>query len=396
MEKKNKLLYLSKILILTILFAGALYFENCQQQRLYVLTAIFVVYLAVGFFRYFFNNESNLYFISFTLDIALVYILEYNSRLLINYFFHSFYIIILLEAVMSLNMKKGIIIGTISVLISMIKYIYLIYYKFNLSNVSQMAFFLMANALILIIAGFAQYNKEEREKKDILYKELLDVYKQLKEYNDEVKRLSVVEERNRIARDIHDSLGHNMTALIMQLQMVEHFLKEDSNKAEELLTNSIKTSKDSLSGIREVVETLRGSDFTANSLQQYKIRNLIDEFSNKTGADIKLIITGEDGMHNTSASADLYRIIQEAMTNSIRHGKASAIRVTINYTDNYISFSVKDNGIGSNIIKEGFGLKGIRERVENSNGKVEYVSKEGFNIKGILYLEGKNDKSTVS
>ena len=77
----------------------------------------------------------------------------------------------------------------------------------------------MVNVLILVVTGFAQYNKEERERKDILYKELLDAHKKLKQYADEVNRLSVVDERNRIARDIHDTLGHNMTALIMQLQM---------------------------------------------------------------------------------------------------------------------------------------------------------------------------------
>ena len=80
-----------------------------------------------------------------------------------------------------------------------------------------MFFFLMVNILILIIAAFARKTKEEKEKKDILYRELLDTHKKLKEYTDELNRLSVIEERTKIARDIHDTLGHNITALIMQL-----------------------------------------------------------------------------------------------------------------------------------------------------------------------------------
>jgi len=394
MEKKIKLLYLIKAIILTILFSASLYFENAQQQRLFLLCIIFIIYLVIGLLRCFIKRESNLYFISFIIDTAAVYILEYNSRLLINYFFHSFYIIILLEAAISLNMKKGVIIGSIVVFVSMIKYVYLIYYKFNLSSVSQVAFFLMANALILITAGFAQYNNEEREKKDVLYRELLDAHRKLKEYNAEVNRLLVVEEKNKIARDIHDSLGHSMTALIMQLQMAEHYFNNDNTKSQALLVNSIETAKNSLSGIRDVVETLRGDDSSIYTKET--MRRLIDEFSKNTGAVIKLNITGETDVHNKSANANLYRIIQEAMTNSVRHGRASTVCVNIDYTNESIYFTVKDNGVGASILKEGYGLKGIKERVEAYNGKVEFTSTDGFNINGVLSLEEKNDKSTVS
>lgn len=394
MQKNKRLFNILKLVVTAILFSAALYFENAQQYRLYVLIATFVIYLFLGFGKYFIKFDNNLYFISFIIEISLVYFLEHNSRLLVNYFFHCFYIIILLEAALSLDMKKGIIIGLISVIVSMIKYVYLIYYKFNFSNISQTAFFLMANLLILVIASFAQHNKEEREKKDILYKELLDAHRKLKEYNCEMNRLQVLEERNRIAREIHDSLGHNMTTLIMQLQMSYHFLEDDKIKSKSLILDSVKTARDSLSGIREVVETLRGVDNTI--VVGETIRNLINDFSQKTGVDIKFEITGDVAKPDIRANANLYRIIQESMTNAIRHGNATAIRVAINYSKNSISFSIKDNGVGAKIVDEGYGIKGIRERVEDFNGNLKYESIDGFCIKGILYLEEKNDKSTVS
>ena len=204
------------MIIFILLFLSALYFENAQQQRLILLFIIFILFLVGNIAKYYIKTQNKL-FILFLIDTALIYIIESNSRLLINYFFHSFYMIIFLEASLTLQLKKGIAIGIITVIISMIKYVYLIYYKFNLSNVSQMFFFLMVNILILIIAAFARKTKEEKEKKDILYRELLDTHKKLKEYTDELNRLSVIEERTKIARDIHDTLGHNMTALIMQL-----------------------------------------------------------------------------------------------------------------------------------------------------------------------------------
>ncbi len=393
MDKNIKLINLIKCIVLTVLFIAALYFENAQQLRVIILIAVFICYLAVDFYRSFLKRDSKLYFLSFILNIILAYSLEYNSRLLINYFFHSFYIVILFEAALLMDMKKGIIIGLITLFVSMIKYAYLIYYKFNLSSISQMAFFLMFNILILVIATFAQYNKKEGERKEILYKELLAAYKQLKEYNDEVKRLSVIEERNRIARDIHDSLGHNMTALIMQLQMAKLFLKEDKTRAENLLVSSVKTAKDSLTEIREVVETLRGADSAVSS--EEAIRSLIDDFSEKTGAAVNLEITGKCTEKKQIINADLYRIIQESMTNAIRHGKAKTIWININYSDEAISFLVKDDGTGVKAIKEGYGLKGIRERVEAYNGRLEYKNENGFIIEGNLYLEGKNDKGII-
>lgn len=393
MKKERRLLYLLKIIILTILFYASVCFESAQRQRLYVLVVVFVLYLAVGYLRCLIKHSSILFCLSFVLDIALVYILEHNSRLLINYFFHSFYIIILLEGILSLGFRSGMAVGTAAVLVSLIKYGYLIYYRFNLSSVSQMAFFLMVNVLILVIAGFAEHNREEKDRKDILYRELLDAHRQLKQYTDEVNRLTLVEERSRIARDLHDTLGHNMTALIMQLQMAEHFLKEDSPKAEELITKAVGTAKDSLSGIREVVETLRGIDAALPPAEA--IGKLIKKFSEKTGAHIELKITGDANLSGSKVNTALYHILQEAMTNAVRHGKASNIWVRLDYSMDSISFCVKDNGAGAEAVKEGYGLRGIRERVEYFGGKVEFGGYPGFSIKGILYLEGKDDKSVA-
>jgi len=384
MEKGKRLLHLLKTIILTILFCAAVYFENAQQQRLYALIAVFAIYLIVGFCRVFVKHAGKFYCLSFIIDIVLVYVLEYNSRLLINYFFHFFYIVILLEAALSLRLREGIPIGAAAVTVSLIKYIYLIYYKFNLSNVSELTFFLMVNVLILVIAAFAQHNKEEKERKDVLYKELLDVHKQLEQYAEEVNRLSVVEERNRIARDIHDTLGHNMTALIMQLQMAEHLLKEDAKKAEELLTNAVRAARDSMAGIREVVETLRGSGTALAPAES--IKKLVNEFSVKTGVEIRLDINGEAAIQDSAANIAVYRIIQEAMTNAVRHGKATGISIKLDYSCDSITFCVKDNGSGAEKFTEGYGLKGIRERAEAFGGKVEIGNSDGFYIKGILYI----------
>ncbi len=396
--KEKKLYNFLKFMLSVVLFVSAVYFENAQQERIILLVILFAVFLCSGLARCFLKQAHFSFYLTFYLDIALVFFMEQNSRLLINYFFHSFYIIVLLEAALSLNLKRGIIIGAAAVLVSLIKYGYLIYYKFNMANISQMAFFLLVNMLILVIAGFAQHNREERQRKDVLYKELLDTHRQLKQYTDEVKRLSVIEERNRIARDIHDTIGHNMTALIMQLQMAEHLYKEDTKRAEELLANAVMTAKDSLSGIRKVFETLRGEE--AGNDSDDAIRLLVSEFSEKTGVMIRLRITDEkeEGnlnphleKKNPAAGMTLYRIVQEALTNAVRHGKATEVSIIIEYLPKEIRFHILDNGIGVEECKEGYGLKGIRERAEAFGGTVTIETGQGFSVRGVLYLEDKND-----
>jgi len=381
MIKNKNLLFMLKILLLIILFSSALYFENAYRQRLIVLILIFVLFLVNNVSKYFLKDQNKLFLLFFA-DIALIYMMEYSSRLLINYFFHTFYIIVFLEASLLLPPKKGLTVGIITVIISMIKYGYLVYYKFNLSNVSQMVFFLTVNVLILIIAAFAKQTKEEKEKQEVLYRELLDTHRQLKEYTDELKRLSVIEERNRIARDIHDTLGHDMTALIMQLQMADHYAKSDLKKTGELLNRSLKTARDSLSKIREVVATLRGKETSP----ELAIKTMADEFSKKTGAEIRLEMEGEI-VKDYGINWAIYHILQEGMTNAIRHGNATKIMIKLVYSNEAVKFTIKDNGQGALVLIEGFGLKGIRERVQAFGGQVEYKSQDGFIMDGFIPLE---------
>lgn len=383
MIKYKKFFYIVKIVVLSALFIAALYFENAQQQRLFVLVALFLLFVLGNIIKYFLDKKSNLYFMMFALDLVFIYLLEVNSRLLINYFLHLFYVIVLLESSVTLETKKGIIKGTLNVLVSMVKFVYLIYFRTNLSSISQMVFFLIINVLIFVIAIFAQHSRAEKEKKDLLYKEILDAHKKLKEYMDEVRRLSVIEERNRIARDIHDSLGHNMTALIMQLQMAEHYLKNGSSKAHDLLVESVKTAKGSLSEIREVVETLRGT--APSFLADEALKALVEDFSEKTGVHIDLKVKGKP-LNNREASDAVYHILKESLTNAVRHGNAAEVYVDIEYSDSTVNFNIRDNGEGAEKITEGYGMQGIRERVNHLSGSVDFISDGGFTVRGYLCI----------
>lgn len=383
-----------KTAILSVLFYGAIYFENAQGNRFITLITAFGLYIIIGFIRHFLFRKNTLYTYSFLLDIAFVFFIEYNSRFLINYFFHSFYLVILLELTLSLKRNRSIILGVIAILISQIKYILLISHDYNISNISQMLFIVMISIFILVLTSFVQYYKEERENKDQLYTQLLNAHKQLKEYAFKIEELTIVEERNRIARDIHDTLGHNMTAIIMEMEMASHVIKENPDYAKELLEKSKKSAREGLIRIREVVETLKPDNDISDGIESLK--ELINEFCESTGINIDLVIEGEVMKTSPAINTTLYRIIQESLTNAVRHGKSTEVKIRLKYLKENIRFIIKDNGEGSKDISKGFGLKSMTERAIKAGGKVEFYSidGEGFLVDGLLPLEVlENDQS---
>lgn len=386
-NQKKILLNIIKIAILSAIFYGAIYFENPSGNRLYKIIGLFTVFMMVNIARSIANNKGILIGYSFIIDVGLVYLMEYNSRFLVNYFLHSFYLIILLEASLILNRNKNLIMGFITVGVSLIKYFLLIYYKNNLANLSEMIFIILINALVLIIINFAQYHKEEKEKKDILYSELLDTNRKLKRYSQRVEELTKVEERNRIARDIHDTLGHNMTALIMQIEMAEHMIDDNMSKGKKILKEAKATAREGLLRIREVVETLNEEKIQSRGIES--IKSMVNDFADKTKVNIELYIEGNVIQSSPILDANLYRIIQEALTNSVRHGKSSKIHIELNYDGKGVAFIIKDNGIGTKDIKSGYGIRGMKERAETLSGNISFEGADGFKVVGYLPMEVK-------
>jgi signal transduction histidine kinase len=164
------------------------------------------------------------------------------------------------------------------------------------------------------------------------------------------------------------------------MEMATHMMDEDMDKSKELLNSAKRMARDGLLSIRRVVETLRVEETIGKT---NSIGELIDEFSIAAGIEIEFKIIGEHVSTNRDIDTTLYRIVQEALTNSVRHGKASKVKVEIRY-NKYIEFYIKDNGIGTESIKEGYGLRGMKERIGSLNGKVEFESKNGFIVKGYL------------
>ncbi|ATF11283.1 sensor histidine kinase [Brevibacillus porteri] len=211
--------------------------------------------------------------------------------------------------------------------------------------------------------------------------ELQKAHSELQEASVNTLRAAVLEERTRIARDVHDALGHSLTSLIVQLNALKYMLQGGPSDAQEAVRDMLSVSKQSLDDIRSSVHTLAADK---SSLGITPLRILLSRAQQHTDIKMHLISPNPDIPLSQQMTITLYRILQEAITNSIRHSNATEIFISIEKKQNFLFLSIWDNGNITNHhqIKLGFGLTGIAEQTKQLNGDLSYSIREphGFQI----------------
>ncbi len=183
-----------------------------------------------------------------------------------------------------------------------------------------------------------------------------------------------LQERNRIAREIHDSLGHSLTALNLHLEMALKLSQIKPEKSRELLTEAKRLGSTALNDVRQSVSTLRSDPLQKLDLP-VAINKLADEFQLSNHVRPKCYLDVPPNLPQPIAIT-IYRIIQEALTNISKYAQASEIIIEIQTLTTELKLQIVDNGCGfipSNNMT-GFGLQGMRERVLSLHGKFEIIS----------------------
>lgn len=210
--------------------------------------------------------------------------------------------------------------------------------------------------------------------------------KELEAYANTIEEIAVLRERNRISREIHDNVGHALSTIVIQLGAIEKMCIINKEEASAMAKNLAGFAKESMESVRAAVKAMKPREF-----DEYEgvitISEMIKNFEKLTGVKVKLRVSDKVWKLNSDQTMVIYRIIQEFMSNSIRHGKATEVNVFINFMDTGLRVHLKDNGIGCSSIKPGNGLSGIKERVEVFGGDVEYYSKEGCGFELIVTMD---------
>lgn len=200
---------------------------------------------------------------------------------------------------------------------------------------------------------------------------------QLRQYTLRIEDQATLEERNRIAREIHDSLGHALTAQSIQLESALLFCHSDANKTQKYLEVSRKLAGEALAEIRKSVSALRTEPLQGKSLPE-SITQLTQNFCKITNIQANFFTNFEYPL-SIDINIAIYRIIQEALTNISKHSQATKVDITLKMQVGNINLQIKDNGKGFNPEQNttGFGLQGMRERTVSLGGKLSVISTLG-------------------
>jgi len=226
-----------------------------------------------------------------------------------------------------------------------------------------------------------------REQAQDLLSDLENAHQQLSEYALEVESLTLTNERQRMARELHDTLAQGLAGLILQLEAVDSHLSHGrSKKAQEIVQQAMGRARTTLADARHAIEDLRDPRFTPADLQT-AIREEAERFSHTTGIDCQLQLCNPEGL-SSSVAETVLRMVSEGLMNIARHAQATEVFVDLVCADLELSVQIRDNGVGfdvqSAVGQSGhYGLLGMRERARILGGSlsIESDSSRGTTLK---------------
>ncbi|MEC0314714.1 two-component system sensor histidine kinase LnrJ [Bacillus subtilis] len=204
-------------------------------------------------------------------------------------------------------------------------------------------------------------------------------HEELHLYAKQVEELTAIYERNRMAREIHDTVGHKMTALLVQLQLLREWQKRDSQKADETVGVCETLAREALDDVRLSVRTLQ----TENDPSLIEsLKQLTEDFCKNAGVTTEFAVSGDPAIIPLSLHPPLIRTVQEALTNAKRHGGATACSIQLACTTDSISLVIKDDGKGNPEAALGFGLLNMKKRAAEHGGMIRFESErdQGFTV----------------
>jgi len=225
---------------------------------------------------------------------------------------------------------------------------------------------------VFFVAVFAQLRLNEqqaRERAERLMAELEQAHAQLAAYATQAEELAMTQERNRLAREIHDTLGHTLTIVNVQIEAAKVVMDSDPGRALDAMNKAQELTQKGLTRVRESVAALRESPVSNRPLRE-AIASLVKE-ARTSGIVTEFTIAGEPQALENKVALALYRAAQEGLTNVCRHARASRVDVLLDFQPSEVRLEVRDNGVGAAETSGGFGLLGIRERLQLLGGKLE-------------------------
>ncbi|RUS99042.1 two-component sensor histidine kinase [Trichormus variabilis SAG 1403-4b] len=242
--------------------------------------------------------------------------------------------------------------------------------RFRFFSFSLTILFGLSLVFVLLLMNAVLSERQSREK-------LAIANEKLRQYALKIENQATLEERNRIAREIHDSLGHSLTALNLQLETALKLAKSDIPRALTFLVRAKELGSKALQDVRHSVSKMRSHPLQEQSLEE-AIGILADDFHRSNNVLIKCNISLEFPLHSEIINP-IYRIIQESLTNISKYAQASEVKLELITTTAALKLIVEDNGRGFDLQQNttGFGLQSMRDRTLSLGGEFTINSAHG-------------------
>jgi NarL family two-component system sensor histidine kinase LiaS len=194
-----------------------------------------------------------------------------------------------------------------------------------------------------------------------------------------VEQLAVANERNRVARDLHDILGYTLATVVVKAEAAKRLLQSDAARVSGELDRIQEVARSGLAEVRRSIAGLRDAA-PGQSVWHEATTRFIEDLAREQGLVITAAIAPLPEGHDPRLEITLFRVIQEALTNVVRHAQAHHAWVRLQTTDQGLELTIEDDGMGmgpSTSAPGGFGLRGMRERVELLDGRLSVASRRG-------------------
>jgi signal transduction histidine kinase len=244
----------------------------------------------------------------------------------------------------------------------------------------------LIQTIIFLAVGFSVSYLMSRLKEQ--QQSLTEANTRLAHHASTLDHLATSRERNRVARELHDTLAHTLSGLSVQLEAVKAYWDVDPQKARSTLEGSLEAAHSGLGETRRALQALRASPLDDLGLS-LAVRTMVEDAA--TRANLALNISIADTLPPLSPDVEqcVYRIAQEAVTNVTKHAKAKTLTVNLESTEGKVTLTVHDDGVGFAVEKRdraNYGLESMRERAQLAGGELTVTSKpdEGTTVKFVV------------
>lgn len=266
---------------------------------------------------------------------------------------------------------------------------YLVFYNAGAAGILQSILNILELVNIVMFIVFLivtlRYQMDETARIMRLNEELTEANIMLEDYSKKSAEMAQMQERNRLAREIHDTIGHVLTGIVTGLEACLLILDVKPELARTQIEAIQETARQGMKDVRSSVRALRPDALLRLQFNE-AIEKMIDDMCRSTGILFEYIC--EDSLSNLAADEEdvIYRILQESITNSVRHGHPTRINIRIERHDKQILIRIEDNGVGCKELHRGFGLTHMQERLNMLGGSMTVDGSGGFIVKATIPL----------